>query len=242
MNRYFAADDPAWFVAYSTSHWVVLLIFVFLTAALFIWRKGLREGGGSRWVRYGLAGVLGLSELSLNLWYVWQNMYDVKDSLPLELCSLSLYMCFFMLLTRSYWLFQIVYFTGIGGAMQAMLTPAVGYAFPHYRFLEFFAAHIAIILSVLYMVWVEKYRPTWKSIPITMGFLNVMLVIDLGVNKWTGGNYMFLAGKPDTPSLLDVLGPYPWYLLSLEGTAIVLFVLMYLPFAISDRRRKRIAG
>jgi hypothetical integral membrane protein (TIGR02206 family) len=85
------------------------------------------------------------------------------------------------------------------------------------------------------MVWVERFRPTFKSIGITMVFLNVMLVILVGVNYITGGNYMFLARKPDTASLLDVLGPYPWYLLSLEAVALVLFLLLYAPFA--GRRR-----
>ncbi len=89
------------------------------------------------------------------------------------------------------------------------------------------------------MVWVESFRPTWKSILITMGFLNIALIPVSVVNMLTGGNYMFLARKPDTASLLDLLGPYPWYLLALEGVALLIFVLLYLPFAISGLRRKR---
>jgi uncharacterized membrane protein YwaF len=80
------------------------------------------------------------------------------------------------------------------GAVQALLTPALGYNYPHFRFFEFFTAHIAI--------------------------------------SATGGNYMFLARKPDTPSLLDYLGTYPWYLLSLDGVAVVFFLLLYLPFIV----------
>ena len=140
-----------------------------------------------------------------------------------------------MLIFNSRRLLQIVYFIGIGGAMQAMLTPALDYGFPHYRFIEFFAAHIAIILAVLYMVWVEQFRPTLKSVFLTMGFLNLLLIVVGSINFLIGGNYMFLARKPETASLLDVLGPYPWYLLSLEVVAFVLFLLLYLPIAISNR-------
>lgn len=152
----------------------------------------------------------------------------------MELCSISLYLCVVMLLFKSRKLFQIVYFTGIGGAVQALLTPVLWYAYPHYSFIEFFAAHIAIILAVLFMVWVEGFRPTLKSIAVTMVFLNILLVVVGFVNFTTGGNYMFLARKPETASLLDFLGPYPWYLLSLEAVALVLFLLLYLPFAISS--------
>jgi hypothetical integral membrane protein (TIGR02206 family) len=66
--------------------------------------------------------------------------------------------------------------------------------------------------------------------------LNILLVVVYAVNRMTGGNYMFVSRKPETASLLDVLGPYPWYLLSLEAVAVVLFLLMYLPFAWRSKR------
>src|SRR5690606_12101072 len=97
-------------------------------------------------------------------------------------CSISLYLCVFMLLFRSRLLFQIVYFTGIGGALQALLTPVLAFDFPHFRFVQFFLAHSMIIIAVLYMVWVERFRPTMKSIALTMLVLNLLLVVVLLVN------------------------------------------------------------
>jgi len=47
-------------------------------------------------------------------------------------------------------------------------------------------------------------------------------------------NYMFIAHKPDTPSLLDVLGPWPWYILSAEAVGLAVGLLLYLPFALRD--------
>lgn len=218
------------FTSYSTTHLVALAIFIVLLVALYMSRHWLRGDRRRAVGRYGLAAVLILCELTLNVWYVAQDIYDVRNTLPLELCTISLYMCVVMLLWRSRAIFQIVYFTGIGGALQALLTPVLYYDFPHYRFMEFFIAHIAIILAVLYMVWIEGFRPTLKSIGITMAFLNVLAVVVYGVNAITGGNYMFVSRKPETASLLDVLGPHPWYLLSLEIVAILLFLLLYLPF------------
>lgn len=47
---------------------------------------------------------------------------------------------------------------------------------------------------------------------------------------------MFISHKPDDPSLLDLIGPWPWYILSLEGVALVMCVILYLPFALRPRR------
>ncbi len=231
MQRFFDVNDPNYFIAYSPSHLLVLGILAALIILLYFNRHWFKVGERGRYGRYVLAALLVLSEVTLNIWYISEGVYDVKDTLPLELCSISLYLCVFMLVFKSYKIFQIAYFTGIGGAIQALLTPVLGYAYPHFRFVEFFTAHIVIILAVLYMVWVEGFRPTLKSIAITMIFLNVLLILVGFINYLSGGNYMFLAGKPNEVSLLDFLGPYPWYLISLELVAVILFLLLYLPFS-----------
>ncbi|WP_082882777.1 YwaF family protein [Paenibacillus swuensis] len=210
---------------------MVIAIFI-----LFQSRNWLKQGNHRRNGRYVIACILIVCESSLNVWYITEGTYRLRSTLPLELCSISLYLCVLMLFTKSRTIFQIVYFTGLGGALQALLTPALAYAYPNYRFMEFFIAHIAIILAVLYMVWVEGYRPKLFSVALAMIFLNVLLVVVGFMNRITGGNYMFIARKPETASLLDVLGPYPWYLLSLEGVALLMFLLLYLPFSFGNRR------
>ena len=77
------------------------------------------------------------------------------------------------------------------------------------------------------MTWVEGYRPTLQSIKRTMIFLNILIPLVSFVNYKTGGNYMFLAHKPETASLLDMLGPHPYYIISLE-LARLLGVLFYI--------------
>ena len=79
-----------------------------------------------------------------------------------------------MIVTKSYRIYEIVFFTGIIGASQAILTPNVQYAFPHFRFIEFFIAHILLIWAPLFMTWVEGYSPTLQSIKRTMVFLNIV--------------------------------------------------------------------
>ena len=44
------------------------------------------------------------------------------------------------------------------------------------------------------------------------------------------GNYMFLREPPEDGSLLDLMGPWPWYIASAAALALVLFWLLDRPF------------
>ncbi|MDR4889181.1 TIGR02206 family membrane protein [Fredinandcohnia sp. QZ13] len=212
----------------SFSHVVMMGLLLVSGFVLFLFRTRLTKGKSV--IRYTLALFLLISELSLYVWYVYTGVWDPIDSLPFQLCSISLFLSIIMLLTKSHLLFEVTYFLGIGGALQAMLTPELAYDFPHYRYFHFFLAHIAIILASLYMLWYENIRPTFNSVWKAFAALNVIACIVFFINKATGGNYMFLARKPINPSLIDFLGPYPWYLLSLELVALIMFFILYLPF------------
>lgn len=85
------------------------------------------------------------------------------------------------------------------------------------------------------MTAVEGFRPTWTSVGRTMLWLNILIVVVIPVNAITVANYMFLARKPATVSLLDFLGPWPWYILSLEVVALVLCIFLYFPFILFER-------
>jgi hypothetical integral membrane protein (TIGR02206 family) len=68
------------------------------------------------------------------------------------------------------------------------------------------------------------------------------MVVVGGINAVLGSNYLFIAHKPDAQTLLDVLGPWPWYILSMEVIGLVVFVLLYLPFWLRPSRQSGAAS
>ena len=157
--------------------------------------------------------------------------------LPLQVCSLLVWLGGWMLVTKSYKIYEFMYLIGIGGAIQALATPDLGiYGFPHFRFFQTFISHGLIVTSAIYMTVVEGFRPTWKSLLRVAIWMNIYMVAIYFLNTAIGSNYLMVNHKPETPSLLDLLPAWPIYILYMEGLGILTFILLYTPFVIKDWR------
>lgn len=189
--------------------------------------------------RYGLAITSIVVELSWHIWSAAIGLWNIREYLPLHLCSLFVILNSIMLFKRSYKIYEYSYFLGIAGALQAFLTPDAGiYGLPHFRAVQTLLAHGLIITECIYMTVVEGFRPQWSSIKRVYIGANIYMVFVGLVNWLLGSNYMFIAHKPVTASLLDSLGPWPWYIISLELVGLVMCLILYSPFAIKDMLNK----
>ncbi|MEW4218321.1 YwaF family protein [Rossellomorea marisflavi] len=223
------------FKLFSVSHITAILLTLVGILFLFLFRNKMGHKG-KRVLKICLIASLFLSELTFHLWYLIKGEWTIETNLPFQLCSLSIYLCVIMLLTKSYRLFEVTYFASMAGALIAMITPELFYGFPHLRYFQFFVAHAAIILSAFYMIWMEGFHVRFTSVLRAFFSLNAIAVVVYFIDRVTGANYMFLAHKPYNLSPIDYLGPYPWYLLSLEFVAFFVFMLLYLPFFLYNKR------
>ncbi len=237
MSNLFARDySGGAFVLFGTAHLAALALIAAVCLGITLLR-GRFQGRGRTATRWGLLALIYLCEGSWQVWMLVTGQWTIQGMLPLWLCSVTSWSMPLLLVFRSQRYYEWAYFMGTIGASMALLTPDLTiYGFPHYRFIEFLTLHGAIIVAIVYMTVVEGYRPTWRSLPRVFLITNLYWLFCAGVNRQIGSNYLYTQGKLPTPSLLDVLGPYPWYLLSMEALGIVLCVLLYLPFAIRDRR------
>lgn len=188
--------------------------------------------------RVSLAALLVVNEALWHMWAFTENLYTLQEMLPLHLCSVMVWLSAYALLATDRRMYGVMYFLGTTGALQALITPDAGvYGFPHVRFLQTMISHALVFLAGIYVASVEGYRPTARSVWRIFIGLNVYALIVGLINAAIGSNYLYVSGRPDTPSIIDLMPPWPWYLLYLEVIALGLLALLYLPFV----RRSRTA-
>lgn len=193
---------------------------------------------GSSGLRRGLAVAL-LLDTAIFYWYqVTHHLISFPDHLPLELCDASLVLVFLSLLTLNKTVFDLTYYLTLAGATMALITPNLWEPFPSFGTTQFFIAHGLMVAGVLYLTWSGLARPRPGSIGKAMLGLNIFAAMAGAFDAVFKTNYMYLRAKPPNASLLDLLGPWPWYLLSAELIGLTIFALLYLPF----RRPARTSG
>lgn len=242
MDNLFARDwDGAPFILFGPAHLATLLALIFLNIWLLRFR-GAPENTRAK-IRLTLAIVLWLNESAWHLWKYSIGQWTVQEMLPLHLCSVLIWLTGFMLLFKNHTIYEFAYFLGIGGGINALLTPDVGiYGFPHFRYFQTFVSHGLLVTAAIYMTTVEGFRPTWKSLLRVVVWANIYMLVVYFINIGLGSNYMMVNAKPNVRSLYDLMPPWPYYLIVVELLGLAISLLLYLPFAIRDWRIKKISS
>ena len=174
-------------------------------------------------------------------WWVWlgaHGTWSLSYALPLQLCDVAAVVSAAALWFQKQLLVELTYFWGLAGTANGLITPDITDHFPSFVFMEYFIAHGTIVAAALLLVIGLRMAPRRGAVIRVFGLTFGLLVLDAGVNLVTGGNYLYLRHTPAAHSLLDVLGPWPWYIAGAAALALVLFAILDLPFAIGRRRRK----
>ena len=199
-----------------------------------------RRGGNSRRISTGVLAFANLSAYPLGVaaWMAVDVPQSLDNLVPLHLCDLAAVIAGFALLTRCRLLCALTYFWGLAGTTQALITPAITVAFPSPPYVMFFVQHFAVVGAALYLPIVDGWRPRqplWKGPVEAFGWAIAYLCMVLCVNRLLGTNFGFATHPPENPSLLDHFGPWPWYLVTALGIALVVFFLLALPFKIKRK-------
>jgi hypothetical integral membrane protein (TIGR02206 family) len=218
---------------FSPAHLLVLLSVSALALAL-IGIGRARPASGPR-LRFALALLL---TLNMATWYGYLAVHGwltFPGSLPLQLCDATLVLAVAALLTLNPLCIDLAYYGTLAGTTMALLTPDLPGPFPSFSTVQFFISHGLVVASILFLVGAKQARPRTGSVWRAMVGLNLFAVFAAAFNAAFGTNYMYLRSKPESPSLLDYLGPWPWFLLSGEVVALALFALLWFPFRSSRR-------
>src|SRR2546423_11786849 len=159
--------------------------------------------------------------------------------MPLQLCDWAMIVIIGALWTGNRRWLEVAYFWGIGGTLQAIITPNLRFGFPDLRFISFFVAHSGIIIGIVFLMLIYGFRPRAIGVVRTFLWTELYFVVAFTVDLITGENYGFLLHKPEAASLLNFLSDSrPIYLLEFHALAFLFFAALYAPFAIVDLARK----
>lgn len=216
------------FEAYGPSYWGAIAVFV-VGAVVLVWVGRRQTEEQSR--RFGriVGGLTAVIYVAVLVYSLFPPM--IGRSVPLRLTDLATVAAACALWSQRHWAFALTYYWGLVLSAQALISPVlVGPDFPHYTFLAFWAIHLLVVWAAIYLTWGRGMRPSWRSLRLVLLVTAAWAVITFAFNRIAGTNYGFLNGKPVTASLLDVLGPWPVYIVSATVLIVIVWVAMTLPW------------
>lgn len=244
FSYFFGEGDSVEFSNFTLAHFLPIIFAAASVFLIYYFRKNLQNSKNEMMLRYIIAFVLIISEMS----YYWRLIAipslgpNPIDHLPITVCGWVAIFASYMMIGKSQTLFDLCYFWSFSGSIFAILTPTVitETGPTRFRYYQFWAEHLVIYIAIFYMIFVHKMRPTKKSFIKAYIGMAILAIIAYFTNEMLGpgANYLFMAKPESTPSILDILPPnFILRILVMASAVTLLFILAYLPWFIMDRKK-----
>src|SRR5215218_4294068 len=205
---------------------IAALIATAAAAGLSVWAARRHPGPWVVPVSRGLAILILVAYVSEQVANALRGTWTLGFNLPLQLTDAVTLVSILALWSPRPLLVELVYFWALTASLQAVLTPDLGQAFPSIFYFTYFTTHSGAIVAACLLVFGRRLLPriwaVWRVYALTAAFA---ALAEVG-NLLTGGNYMFLREKPSRASVLDLMGPWPWYILSAAVLALTMFLAL----------------
>ncbi len=234
------------FTNFSFAHFLPILMMLGCIVLIYVYRERLSASKHDTWIRFMLAFAMIISEMS----YYWRLVAipslgpNPIDHLPITVCGWAIVFGSYMIVTKSQFLFDIVYFWLLSGTVFALLTPTVitETGPTRFRYYQFWFEHTLGYVAIFYLIFVHKMRPNIKSFVRAYVGMGILTGIAFYANRLIGpgANYLFMARPEDTPSVLDILPPnFALRFFVMAAVITLMFCLAYLPWYLKDRKEKK---
>jgi hypothetical integral membrane protein (TIGR02206 family) len=217
-------------------HLVAVAVITASTAVL-VAAVRLRPGAWTTTATRALAVLLVGAEVA---WWTYliaihAHRAELLYALPFQLCDAAIFVSAFALWFRWQLLVEVTYFWGLAGTIQAIFTPDLPQHFPSFPFIQYYVAHGGVVAAALVLVVGLRQWPRRRAFLWVIG-LTIAYTAFVGfLDAVTGADYMYLRGKPASATLLDVMGPWPWYIGWAALIALALFLTLDAPFRVVRR-------
>ena len=230
------------FEPFGLSHLVALAVTILIGYGLC---RLMRSDVAEKWKdrsRLILAIVLFGSVLADPLLAWWRYAHDpemalkfiVGYSLPFYLCDVVAVILGVALLQKNQRLAEIGYLWGIAGTLQGLITPTLYFDWTTPEYYAFFAQHGGVPVAAMVLVTGMGLKPEPGVFKRALFSSWAYMAIIYALNGMLQTNYGFLNAKPSVSTLFDYMGPWPYYLITLQVIAFGLYALLLLPFRSGD--------
>ncbi|MBR6350176.1 MAG: YwaF family protein [Lachnospiraceae bacterium] len=230
------------FTLYSAPHIIILIICAAASVCAGIfYRRASRDSQNK--TGFLLAVLLVVLDIAHYIVFYFIGELSV-NAIPLHLCAMTIYLILFHSVHLSDWLAQTLYAVCLPGVWSALLFPNwTMYPIFSYPSLHSFTMHCLMSMYIIMQLTSCRIRPRLRAIWKPAVFLVVAAAIAWMANFYLHTNFMFLnrpvPGSPLEPLYNLAGGILPLYLLFFGIFAMIVLVIMYLPFSIYNLIRKR---
>lgn len=212
------------------SHWAALAV-VLAAGVVFVecgqsYRRSTRERA-TFWLVFVCLASLAVDFFAMQIDEPEQGW---PSMLPFHFCSVMQLVCALALWLPARRLRAIAYYGVLCATLQGLVTPSVAHDFPSWTYIAFFLSHGITVIAALYLPVALHWKPARRDFLWVLLFGNLYLAAAHAANVALGTNYGFTEAVPVAGSVLDMLGPWPWYLLWMQAPALLLMWLLTLPF------------
>lgn len=236
------ADLPTWAREFHSFSWMHALSLLWTIGAMVVscllGRSLLQRGRPDLEER--LAGAWGGFVIAINLWsLIYWNLpaqFNLRESLPLQLCDLAALTTPLVLLSNWRWPRVLLFFWGIGLSTQAFATPTLLEGPAHMKYWLFWLVHLTIVGTAVYDLAVRRFRPRLRDLLLATTITVGLALLIAMLNSALGSNYFYIGNtRPERPTIIDKLGPWPERVFILAAIVIGLFTLLWAGASLIDR-------
>lgn len=214
---------------YGPAHGVLLAVTALVATGLALIGRRLRGTVAADRLRFGLGVTLLLTTIGFQVYWLLPANFTLQQSLPVHLSDVLRVVASLALITRWRWAVAATYYWGLTLNLMALLTPDVDWqSFPNLA--SYWSLHMLVMWAACHLTWGVGLHPSWRDLRRTVVITVGWAVSAYLINAALGTNYGYVNAKPKGGSALDLLGPWPSYLLAAVALLVLVWALITWPW------------
>lgn len=213
------------FNLFGWAHMITLIIMIILGIVIIYYSRSNEKF--SKAIKICILINLIIMDLGYRLWSGFYQSNNISGLLSIHISSMSVLLAVVLLIKYNQKVFDVFFYWALILVPQAIITPGIDrFGFPHLRFFQILWVHFLVLYTVFYLLLVEKRRLSKNHFKRALIVTHIYGLFVFVINMIFSTNYMFIGYKASVPSLIQYLGPWPYYIFVLDLIMVVLFVLL----------------